>query len=208
MTVQATQAEKAERFRALHEQTCFVIPNPWDIGSARLLEGIGLEALATTSSGFAQTLSRLEARVTLDEKLAHCRLLSAATTVAVSADLENGFADTPEAVADTIRRAADTGVVGGSIEDWSGQRIYPFQLAVEWIQAAVEASRALDFPFTLTARAENLLHGLGDFEDTVRRLQAFASRVILRAERELLGAGSLTWLDGLASRRDLETFLG
>src|SRR5690606_29561091 len=155
-----TQREKAERFSALHRRAgAFVIPNPWDAGSARLLEGLGFEALATTSAGFAQALGRLDGSVTLDEKLAHCRALAAVTQVPVSADLENGFAHDPEGVARTIRRVAETGVVGGSIEDYSGDGIYDFAHAVERIEAAVAAARSLDFPFTLTARAENLLRG-------------------------------------------------
>jgi 2-methylisocitrate lyase-like PEP mutase family enzyme len=169
-----TQAEKAQKFKALHEREgAFVIPNPWDVGSARLLQGQGFEALATTSSGFAYTLGRLDGMVTLAEKLAHCAALCAATNIPVSADLENCFADEPEKAAETIRHAAAVGVVGGSIEDWSGETIYDFAHAVERVQAAVEAARSLDFPFALTARAENLLHGRLDLDDTIRRLQAF-----------------------------------
>lgn len=186
-----TQREKAERFRALHEGPgAFLIPNPWDAGSARLLEGLGFEALATTSAGFAQTLGRLDGSVTLEEKLAHCRLLADVTDVPLSADLENGFADDPEAVAGTIRRAAEAGVVGGSIEDYSGERIYDFAHAVERVQAAVAAARSLDFPFTLTARAENLLRGRQDLDDTIRRLQAFSD-----AGADVLYAPGLRTLD-------------
>src|SRR5690606_17273994 len=152
------QREKAERFRELHQRDgAFVIPNPWDAGSARLLEGLGFEALATTSSGFAQALGRLDGSVTLAEKLEHCRALTRVTTVPVSADLENGYADDPAQAAQTIVRAAEAGVVGGSIEDYSGTEIYPFDFAVERVRAAVQAARSLDFPFTLTARAENLI---------------------------------------------------
>ena len=141
----ATQLEKAERFRALHQRAgAFLIPNPWDAGSARLLEGLGFEALATTSAGFAQALGRLDGSVTLEEKLAHCRALAAVTNVPVSADLEQGFADDPAGVARALLRVAETGVVGGSIEDWSGERIYDFGHAVERIHAAVEAVRSLD----------------------------------------------------------------
>ncbi len=169
-----TQLEKAEKFKALHEGSeAFIIPNPWDVGSARLLEGQGFAALATTSSGFAYTLGRLDGMVTLEEKLAHCRALCAATNIPVSADLENCFAHDPEQAAETIRLAATAGVVGGSIEDWSGENIYDFNQTVERVQAAVTVARSLDFPFTLTARAENLLRGLMDLEDTIRRLQAF-----------------------------------
>jgi 2-methylisocitrate lyase-like PEP mutase family enzyme len=168
------QAEKAEKFKALHEgDGAFIIPNPWDVGSARLLEGMGFAALATTSSGFANTLGRMDGGVTLAEKLAHCQAICAATNIPVSADLENCFAHEPEKAAETIRLAAEAGVVGGSIEDWSGEEIYDFNHAVERVQAAVEVARSLDFPFMLTARAENLLHGRMDMDDTIRRLQAF-----------------------------------
>lgn len=170
-----TQTEKAERFVALHRRDgAFIVPNPWDAGSARILQGLGFEALATTSAGFAQSLGRLDGQVTLQEKVEHCRRLAAVTDVPVSADLENGFGDEPEAVARTIRLVAEAGVVGGSIEDWSGTDIYDHGLAVERMAAAVEAARALDFPFTLTVRAENLLRGRSDFDDTLRRLQAYA----------------------------------
>lgn len=169
-----TQQEKALQFKQLHEQPgCFVIPNPWDIGSARLLEGLGFKALATTSSGFANSLGRLDGEISLEEKLAHCRLLAAAAEIPISADLENCFADDPEAAANTIGLAAETGIVGGSIEDYSGTEIYDFSLAVERVAAAVEASQRLPFPFGLTARAENLIRGVNDLDDTIRRLQAF-----------------------------------
>lgn len=169
------QAEKGVRFAALHQGAqAFVIPNPWDVGSARLLAGLGFEALATTSSGFANAMGRVDGEMSLAEKLAHCEALSAATDLPLSADLENGFADSADGVAETIRAVARVGVVGGSIEDFDGDEIYPFDRAVERIAAAVEAARALDFPFTLTARAENLLRGRDDLEDTIRRLQAFA----------------------------------
>jgi 2-methylisocitrate lyase-like PEP mutase family enzyme len=170
-----TQREKAERFRALHERA-FVIPNPWDAGSARLLAGLGFEALATTSSGFANSLGRHDGQVSRDEVIEHCRVLSAAIDLPVSADLENCFADDPAEAAATILLAARAGVVGGSIEDYSGDQlnpIYEFQLAVERVHAAADAARSLDFPFTLTARAENLLHDRHDLDDTIRRLQAF-----------------------------------
>ncbi len=170
-----TQREKAERFRALHERT-FIIPNPWDAGSARLLAGLGFEALATTSSGFANSLGRLDGEVSRDEVIEHCRSLCAATDLPVSADLENCFADDPAEAAATILLAAQAGAVGGSIEDYTGDPfnpIYEFELAVERVHAAVEAARSLDFSFTLTARAENLLHDRHDLDDTIRRLQAF-----------------------------------
>ncbi len=185
-----SQAEKAKKFRALHhlqkspgartagaEPGAFIIPNPWDVGSARILAGIGFEALATTSSGFAFSLGRRDGSASRDEALAHCRAIVDATDLPVAADLENCFGDDPKTVGETIRLAAATGLVGGSVEDASGddrRPIYDHTLAVERVRAAVEAARALPFPFTLTARAENFLHGNPDLGDTVRRLQAFA----------------------------------
>ena len=172
-----SQLEKAEHLRALHQgPDTFIIPNPWDVGSAKLLQGLGYQALATTSSGFAFTLGRLDSQVTRAEKLDHIRALSAATDIPLSADLENCFADAPEAAAETIRLAAEAGAVGGSIEDYSinpDDPIYEFSLALERVQAAVAVARSLSFPFTLTARTENLLHGVGDIDETIRRLQAF-----------------------------------
>ena len=189
-----TQREKAETFRALHQREgAFLIPNPWDAGSARLLEGLGFEALATTSSGFAQALGRLDGSVTLAEKLEHCRALTRVTTVPVSADLENGYADDPETAAQAIVRAAEAGVVGGSIEDYSGAEIYPFEFAVERVRAAVEAARSLDFPFTLTARAENLIRGRNDLDDTLRRLAAYAE-----------AGADVLYAPGLATLQDVE----
>jgi 2-methylisocitrate lyase-like PEP mutase family enzyme len=173
-----TQAEKAAAFRALHERPgAFVIPNPWDAGTARLLASLGFEALATTSLGLANVLGRPDGAgvVSRDEVLANCRAISGATDLPVSADLENGYADEPRAAAEMIRLAAEAGVVGGSTEDATGdpaRPIYDFQLAVERVHAAVEVARSLPFPFVLTARAENLLHGR-DLDDTIRRLQAF-----------------------------------
>jgi 2-methylisocitrate lyase-like PEP mutase family enzyme len=174
-----TQLEKAQAFRALHERPgVFVVPNPWDAGTAKLLASLGFEALATTSLGLANMLGRVDGTnaVSLGEVLDNCRLIAGATDLPVSADLENCYADEPEAAAATIRLAAETGVVGGSIEDATGDPrnpIYDFTLAVERVQAAVETARALPFPFTLTARAENFLHGRPDLDDTIRRLQAF-----------------------------------
>lgn len=189
-----TQSEKAARFRGLHERDgAFIIPNPWDAGSARLLAGLGFEALATTSAGFANSLGRLDGEVSRDEVIEHCRNLSAATELPVSADLENCFAEDPAEAAATILLAAQAGVVGASIEDYSGdplQPIYEFNLAVERVQAAAEACHQLDFPFTLTARAENLLHGGHDLDDTIRRLQAFAA-----AGADVLYAPGLTTLE-------------
>jgi 2-methylisocitrate lyase-like PEP mutase family enzyme len=190
----ATQKERAEKFRALHARAgAFIIPNPWDAGSARLLASLGFEALATTSAGFAFSLGRMDGRVTLAEKIAHCRVLCAATDLPVSADLENCFADDPKQAANTILLAAEAGLVGGSIEDYSNddsKPIYDFGLALERVHAAVEAARSLDFPFTLTARAENLLRGRPDMDDTIRRLQAFE-----KAGADVLYAPALTTLD-------------
>jgi 2-methylisocitrate lyase-like PEP mutase family enzyme len=170
-----SQTEKAEAFVALHARPgAFVIPNPWDAGTAKLLAAIGFEALATTSLGFANTLGAAD--VSLEAIIENCRTIAAATDLPVSADLENCGADEPEAAARAIGRAAEAGAVGGSIEDSTGDPqapIYDFTLAVERVQAAVEAARALPFPFTLTARADNLLWGQGDLDDTIRRLQAF-----------------------------------
>jgi 2-methylisocitrate lyase-like PEP mutase family enzyme len=174
-----SQSDKARAFRALHERPgAFVMPNPWDVGTARILAGLGFEALATTSAGLAFALGRRdgEGAVSRDEALAHAGVIVDATPLPVSADLENGFGDTPESAAETIRLAADAGLVGASIEDATGdpdRPIYDASLAAERIAAAVEAARALPFPFMLTARAENFLHGRPDLDDTIRRLQAF-----------------------------------
>jgi 2-methylisocitrate lyase-like PEP mutase family enzyme len=177
MTMTATQAEKATTFRTLHEGPgAFVIPNPYDIGTARILAGLGFQALATTSAGCAFSLGRRDGAITREQALAHARAIVDATPLPVSADLENGFGDAAEAAALTVRLAAAAGLVGCSIEDASGdpaRPIYEFAQAVERVAAAVEAARALPFPFTLTARAENFLHGRPDLDDTIRRLQAF-----------------------------------
>jgi 2-methylisocitrate lyase-like PEP mutase family enzyme len=177
MPMAGSQSDRAKTFRALHERPgAFVIPNPWDVGTARILAGLGFEALATTSAGMAFALGRRDGAVSRDDALAHARTIVSATALPVSADLENGFGDAPETVAETIRLAARTGLVGGSIEDATGdpdRPIYDRSLAVERIAAAVEAARALPFPFTLTARAENFLHGRPDLDDTIGRLQAF-----------------------------------
>lgn len=176
-----TQAERAQAFRALHERPgVFVMPNPWDAGTAKLFAALGFEALATTSFGLANALGRVDGTltVTCDELIANCRDIAAATQLPVNADLENGYADDPEQAAAVIRLAADAGIVGGSMEDASGDPdapIYDFNLAVERVAASAEVARALPFPFTLTARAENYLHGRRDLDDTVRRLQAFAA---------------------------------
>lgn len=171
------QQERAERFRALHAAAgAFVIPNVWDGGSAAIMAGLGFQALATSSAACAATLGRLDGQITRAEALEHARQVIAASTLPVSADLENGFGATPEAAAQTIREAGEAGLAGGSIEDSSGDErapIYEFAHAVERIAAAVEAARRLPFPFMLTARAENFIHGRADLDDTIRRLQAF-----------------------------------
>ncbi len=169
-----TQAEKARAFKTLHEQDeVFIIPNPWDAGSARLMQGLGFKALATTSAGFAQSLGRLDGQVSVDEKIEHCGGLCAVTDIPISADFENEFADSPEEAAANLVKVAGAGVVGASIEDYSGSGIYDFELAVERIAACADAVSQLSFPFTLTARAENLLRGVNDLDDTIKRLQAF-----------------------------------
>ncbi len=168
------QQRKAEAFAALHRGAPFVIPNPWDAGSARVLEALGFRALATTSSGFAFTLGRLDGHATLDEVVAHTAALDAATELPVSVDLENGYGAEPEDAANAIRWAAAAGAVGGSIEDWDpAGRLYALPHAVERVAAAVEAARSLGFPFQLAARAENHIRGNPDLADTIARLQAF-----------------------------------
>ena len=174
----ATQAEKGQRFAALHaREGAFVIPNPWDAGSAMILQHLGFEALATTSAGYAFSIGKLDGEVGLEDMIAHCRVLCEATPLPVSADLENGFADDPKRAAQTLVRGAEAGLVGGSIEDSTGHRdkpIYDFNHALERVQASVEAVAKLPFKFTFTARAENQLHGAHDLDDTIRRLQAYA----------------------------------
>jgi len=168
------QERKAEAFRALHAGEAFVLPNPWDAGSARVLEALGFKALATTSSGFAFTLGRLDGSVTLDEVIEHVATLDQATDLPLSVDLENGYGPDPESAALAVTRAAEAGAVGGSIEDWDPEgHIYELQHAVERVAAAAEAARGLGFPFMLTARAENHIRGNPDLEDTLARLQAF-----------------------------------
>jgi len=172
-----SQAEKGQAFRALHERdAAFVIPNPWDVGTARLLEVLGFEALATTSAGYAFSLGLKDNAVGRERMIAHVAAISAATDLPVSADLENGFGDAPAMAAETIRLAAAAGVVGGSIEDATGRAddpIYELAEAVDRIAAASAAARVLPFTFTLTARAENYLNGRSDLEDTIKRLQAY-----------------------------------
>lgn len=195
-----SQSEKARAFQALHARPgCFIIPNPWDAGTARLLASLGFEALATTSAGFAFSLGRPDAEgaVNRDETLANARAIVEATDLPVSADLENGFGDPPEVCADTIQHAAAIGLVGGSIEDATGLSaapIYAFDQAVDRVRAAVHAARSLSFPFMLTARAENYLHGRADLADTIKRMQAF----------QAAGADVL-YAPGLRSREDIAT---
>lgn len=172
-----TQAEKGQAFRALHQRDrAFIIPNPWDIGSARMLAYLGFEALATTSMGFAFSMGKRDNTVDRAAVLEHIATIAAATDLPVSADLENGFGDTPEIAAETIQLAAEAGAVGGSIEDATGRDdgpIYCLEHAAARVRAAVEAAHALPFTFTLTARAENYLHGRPDLKDTIKRLQAY-----------------------------------
>jgi 2-methylisocitrate lyase-like PEP mutase family enzyme len=172
-----TQAEKGRAFRALHERdAAFIIPNPWDIGTARLLAHLGFEALATTSMGYAFSAGRRDNAIERPQMMEHLAAIAAATDLPVNADLENGFGDDPETVAETIRLAAEAGVVGGSIEDATGRPedpIYGLEQAAERMRAAAAAARALPFPFTLTGRAENYLHGRPDLDDTIARLQAY-----------------------------------
>lgn len=169
-----TQTEKAETFRALHARdSAFIIPNPWDAGTAGLLAHLGFEVLATTSMGYALSAGKRDHTVDRDELLEHLRTLAAATDLPVSADLENGFGDAPEVAAETIRLAAAAGLVGGSIEDatgWPDTPIYEIEQAAERVRAAAEAARALPFPFTLTGRAKTYLHGRPDLGDTIARL--------------------------------------
>jgi 2-methylisocitrate lyase-like PEP mutase family enzyme len=169
-----SQEQKAQRFARLHEREPFVIPNPWDVGSARVLEALGFEGLATTSSGLAFTLGRLDGGASLEDVAAHIALLAESTNLPISADLENGYGAEPDRAAVAIERAAEAGAVGGSIEDYDPTgHIYALDQAVERVAAAVEAARRLPFPFVLTARAENHIRGNPDLDDTIARLQAY-----------------------------------
>lgn len=168
--------EKAMRFRALHEGPAFVIPNPWDIGTARILAGCGFPALATSSAAAAASVGRRDGELTRDEAIAHAQTIASATDLPVSADLETGFGDAPEDVAETVRRAGEAGLSGCTIEDASrnpARPVYDFKLAVERIAAGSEAARALKFPFMLTARAHGLMFEPANQDDVIRRLQAF-----------------------------------
>ena len=189
-----TQVEKGHLFRELHQRRgILILPNPWDAGTAKLLASLGFEALATTSLGMSNALGRVdgEGSVSRAELLENCRVIAEATDLPVNADLENGYADDPEQAATILRDAAEMGVVGGSIEVWSGERVYDFHHAVERVVAGVEMARSLSVPFTFVARAENLIRGRPDLDDTIKRLQAF----------EKAGADVL-YAPGL---RDLET---
>jgi len=169
------QHRKAEAFQALQREGCFIIPNPWDVGSAKILQGMGFKALATTSAGFANSLGLQDYEVTRDMVLAHAKALCDATKIPVTADLENGFGDAPDTCAETIRLAAEAGLVGGSVEDFSSELAeqYDLEQSRDRVAAAAEAARSLPFRFTLTARAENFFTGLPDLADTIRRLQAY-----------------------------------
>jgi len=191
-----TQAEKGRAFRALHERDgAFIIPNPWDIGTARLLAHLGFEALATTSMGYAFSAGQLDNTVDRDRMMKHLAEIASATDLPVSADLENGFGDDPETAAETIQLAAAAGVVGGSIEDATGRPdkpIYEKQHAADRVRAAAEAARSLPFAFTLTGRAENYLHGRPDLKDTITRLQAYQE-----------AGADVLYAPGLASKDDI-----
>jgi 2-methylisocitrate lyase-like PEP mutase family enzyme len=194
--VSIAQSDKAARFHALHNgQTAFVLPNPWDVGSARILAGLGFQALATSSAASASALGRKDHELTRDESLTHARLIVDATELPVSADLGKGFGDSPEVVAETIRLAVEAGLVGCTIEDATGQLerpLYDTSLAVERIAAAAEAARALPFPFMLTARAHNLVFPNASLDETVARLQSFE-----RAGADVLFAPGLPDLDAV-----------
>jgi 2-methylisocitrate lyase-like PEP mutase family enzyme len=195
------QIEKGLAFRALHQSDgAFIIPNPWDIGTARLLAHLGFEALATTSAGFAASIGQQDYTIGRDQTMAHVTAIAAATSLPVSADLQNGFGDSPEIVAETIGLAAATGIVGGSIEDSTGQPdhpIYELELAVERIRATAELTHALPFAFTLTARAENYITGRPDLKDTISRLQAYQE-----------AGADVLYAPGLATREDIAAVVG
>jgi len=193
-----TQAEKGRAFRLLHEgERAFVIPNPWDVGTARILAQLGFAALATTSAGYAFSMGKRDGAIGREEMLAHVGAIASATDLPVSADLENGYGDSLKEVVETYRLAAAAGLVGASIEDTTGRTgyaIFDVSLAVERVQAAVEAVRALPFTFTLTARAENYLHGRPDIADTIKRLQAYQE-----AGADVLYAPGLTTKEEIAA---------
>ncbi len=190
-----TQAEKCHAFAALHQQPePFIIPNPWDVGSARIMQGVGFKALATTSGGFAYTLGKSDGEPTLQEKLAHCEAIAIGTDIPVSADFEDGYGADPAAVARSVEALIATGVAGCSIEDFdrSGQALFELPLALERLSAAIEVARGQDFPFTVTARAEHLLRAGRDLDEVIRRLQAFSA-----AGADVLYAPGISSLDDL-----------
>jgi 2-methylisocitrate lyase-like PEP mutase family enzyme len=195
-----SQQQKAAAFRHLHERAgIFVAPNPWDAGSAKMLSALGFEALATTSAGLAFMLAKPdgEGKITREEALANAQSIAAAVNIPVSGDLENGYGDDPEACAQTVLMAAAAGLVGCSIEDNTGNPndpIYPFDLTVQRVKAAITAARSLPFHFTLTARAENLIYGRMDMKDTLRRLEAFAD-----------AGADVLFAPGLKTREEIET---
>jgi 2-methylisocitrate lyase-like PEP mutase family enzyme len=195
-----TQAEKGQAFRALHQRGgAFIIPNPFDVGTARLLALLGFEALATTSAGYAFSVGQLDNTISRDEMLAHVSAIAHSTELPVSADLENGYGDAPSIVAETIQLATATGLAGGSIEDATGrpdEPIYAKGHAVDRIRAAVEVVRNLSFTFTLTARAENYLHGQPDLRDTIERLQAYQE-----------AGADVLYAPGISSREDIAAVL-
>jgi len=195
-----TQTEKAKTFRALHHRDhAFIIPNPWDIGSARILEHSGFEALATTSMGYAFSIGRRDNTLTRDQVIQHVKTIAAATSLPLSTDLENGFGDSPEDCAETIRLAAAAGAVGGSIEDATERDddpIYDVKFAADRVRAAAEAARSLPFPFTLTGRAENYLHGRPDLKDTIKRLQAYQE-----------AGADVLYAPALATKEDIATLV-
>ncbi|HEY3930502.1 MAG TPA: isocitrate lyase/phosphoenolpyruvate mutase family protein [Candidatus Koribacter sp.] len=196
-----SQAEKAEKFRSLHQRKqAFLIPNPWDVGTARILAHLGFEALATTSMGYAFSAGQPDNTVKREPMMKHIAEVAAATDLPVNADLEKGYGDDPKLAAEAIRLAAEAGAVGGSIEDASGDQanpIYPIEFATDRVRAAVEAARSLPFPFMMTARAENYLHGRPDLRDTIARLQAFQE-----------AGADVLYAPGLASEEDIATLLG
>ncbi len=190
------QAGKGQIFLALHEREgAFIIPNPWDVGTARMLARVGFEALATTSAGYAFSAGQRDNTISREQMMTHVAEIAQATDLPVSGDLENGYGDSPETVAETIKLAAQAGLVGASIEDMARDRsIYDLELAVERVQAAAEAAHSLSFPFTLTARAENYLVGRPDLKDTITKLQAYQE-----AGADVLYAPGLTSKDDIVS---------
>jgi 2-methylisocitrate lyase-like PEP mutase family enzyme len=195
-----TQTEKGRAFRALHEREyAFIIPNPWDVGTARLLAHLGFEALATTSAGYAFSVGRPDSTIDRDETMAHIAAIAAATDLPVSADLGNGFGEAPEIVAETIKLAAEAGLVGGSIEDVSGSAdgaLYELEQAADRVRAAAEVARSFPFCFTLTARAENYLVGRPNLKDTIQRLQAFQE-----------AGADVLYAPGLSSKADIASMV-